>query len=281
MDKLLLVDGSNLLFQMYFGMPSRIVNRNGKAIHGTIGFVGALLKIIRITEPTHIAVLFDGEHENVRTALNPDYKANRPDYNNIPDDETPFSQLNDIYNALDLINIKYAETTECEDDDWIAGYAVTYGKDIQVVISSFDSDFFQLMSDNVSILRYRGIKSAICTPDYLRYHYGIVPEQYADFKSLVGDTSDNIKGADKVGPKTAALLLNRFKTLDNVIANAEEIERQSIRESIIRNSERLLTNCKLIKLSGGAQLPFCLDELKRDDIRLTTTEIMKNIGLLP
>ncbi|MDE7194626.1 MAG: flap endonuclease, partial [Oscillospiraceae bacterium] len=58
MDRLLIVDGSNLLFQMFFGMPSRIVNEHGKAIHGTLGFVGALLKIIRETKPTHIAVLF-------------------------------------------------------------------------------------------------------------------------------------------------------------------------------------------------------------------------------
>ncbi|MCH5255604.1 MAG: flap endonuclease, partial [Lachnospiraceae bacterium] len=67
MKKLLLVDGSNLLFQMFFGMPARIVNEQGKAIQGTLGFVGALLKIIRRISPTHIAVLFDGEHENDRS----------------------------------------------------------------------------------------------------------------------------------------------------------------------------------------------------------------------
>ena len=78
MDKLLLVDGSNLLFQMFFGMPARIFNRNKKAVHGTIGFVGALLKIMRFVKPTHVAVLFDGEHENARAALDCDYKANRP-----------------------------------------------------------------------------------------------------------------------------------------------------------------------------------------------------------
>jgi len=61
MEKLLLVDGSNLLFQMFFGMPARIINEQGKAIQGTLGFVGALLKIIRRMEPTHVAVLFDGE----------------------------------------------------------------------------------------------------------------------------------------------------------------------------------------------------------------------------
>ena len=59
MDKLLIIDGNNLLFQMFFGMPSRIINKNGKAVQGTLGFVGALLKIIRTQKPTHVAVLFD------------------------------------------------------------------------------------------------------------------------------------------------------------------------------------------------------------------------------
>ena len=62
MDKLLIIDGSNLLFQMFFGMPSRIVNREEKAIQGTLGFVGAAIKIIRMTSPTHDVILFDGEH---------------------------------------------------------------------------------------------------------------------------------------------------------------------------------------------------------------------------
>ena len=95
---------------MFFGMPARIVNRQGKAIHATMGFVGALNKMIRLTSPTHIAVLFDGEHENERTALNADYKANRIDYGALPEEECPFTQLPDIYAALDYIHIRRAET---------------------------------------------------------------------------------------------------------------------------------------------------------------------------
>ena len=280
-DKLLLVDGSNLLFQMFFGMPARIVNRNGKAIHGTLGFVGALLKIIRITEPTHIAVLFDGEHENERKVLNADYKANRTDYSELPEEQCPFTQLADIYAALDYLKIKYAETTVCETDDWIAGYALTCGKDTQIIISSFDSDYFQLITENVSVLRYRGVKTSICTPDYVFEHFGISPTQYADFKSLVGDTSDNIRGADKVGPKTSAQLLKRFKTLENIISNAEQIESKHIRESITRNAERLRTNYKLIKLNGDIQLPFALGALKLKYVQSTTREVLMGIGLLP
>ena len=281
MDKLLLVDGSNLLFQMFFGMPARIVNRSGRAIHGTMGFVGALLKIIRMTEPTHIAVLFDGEHENARTELNAEYKANRIDYSEVSESESPFSQLPDIYSALDFLKIKHAETFDCETDDWIAAYVHTYKKDAKIIISSFDSDYFQLLSENVSVLRYRGVKTAICTPAYLFEQFGIMPSQYADFKSLVGDTADNIKGAEKVGPKTAACLLNEFFSLDGVIENAKKIDKPSIRASILRDAERLRTNYRLIKLEGGAKLPFSLEELENGGISMTTAETLKNIGLLP
>lgn len=281
MDKLLLVDGSNLLFQMFFGMPARIFNRNGKAIHGTIGFVGALLKIIRQVKPTHIAVLFDGEHENERKTLNADYKANRPDYGKIPEEDCPFTQLPDIYDALDYLNIKHAETQTCETDDWIAGYVLTYGQNAEIVISSFDSDYFQLLTDNVSVLRYRGVKTEIYTPDYLISKLGITPAQYADFKSLVGDGADNIKGADKIGPKTAAALLNLFGTLDNLIANADKTERPYIRQAVTVAADRLRTNYKLIKLTGDVSLPFGWNELLYDGVSPTSTEVLNKTGLLP
>ena len=90
MKRFLLVDGSNLLFQMFFGMPSRIVNGDGRAIHGTLGFAGALLRMARMTAPAHIAVLFDGEHENGRKELLPAYKAGRRDFTDAADDDNPF-----------------------------------------------------------------------------------------------------------------------------------------------------------------------------------------------
>ena len=279
MNRLLLVDGSNLLFQMFFGMPARIVNERGRAIQGTLGFVGALLKIIRRTKPTHIAVLFDGEHENDRSLINADYKANRIDYSRTPEEETPFSQLPDVYAALDYLKIKHAETTVCETDDWVAGYALTYGNEDEIVISSFDSDFFQLITDKVSVLRYRGDSTVICNPDYIRERFCIEPGQYADFKSLTGDNSDNIKGADHVGHKTEAYLLNRYGTLENIIANAESIGKPSVRDSIVRNSAMLQSNYEIIRLGSTVQLPFGLDDIKYELTDVTTNEVLKKIGL--
>jgi len=280
MQKLLLVDGSNLLFQMFYGMPSRIIGKDGHAIQGTLGFVGALLKIIRVVRPTHVAVLFDGECKNERKELDHDYKANRPDFSELPEDEVPFSQLPAIYASLDCLGIKHTETTVCETDDIIAGYALNYGRDMDIVISSFDSDFFQLITDRVSILRYRGDNSIICTPDYIREKLGIEPHQYADHKSLTGDSSDNIKGADKVGPKTATALIQEYGTLEGVIENAENIKKPSVKASILASTDRLRLNYKLIKLDGCACLPFCIDELKYTHSGITTTEVLRRIALI-
>ena len=279
MEKLLLVDGHNLLFQMFFGMPSRILNHEGKAIQGTLGFVGALLKIIRMVNPTHVAVLFDGQHENARVAVNPDYKANRPDFSDVPEEENPFSQLPDIYRALDYMGIPHTETTECETDDWMAGYALTYGKDMEVVISSFDSDFFQLISDRVTILRYRGDNSILCTPAYIQEKFGILPCQYACFKSLVGDTADNIVGVSKVGPKTAAALLAQFGSLEELLTRYEEIEKPAIRAAVASSLDRLKDNYHIICLANQYPLPFTLDQLIKVPRTFTTKEVLGGIGL--
>ncbi len=279
MNRLLIIDGSNLLFQMFFGMPARIVNQQGKAIQGTLGFVGALLKILRLTEPTHLVVLFDGEHENTRTSLDTDYKANRPDYSEVLEEENPFSQLPDITAALDFLGIRHAETVNCETDDWIAGYTKTYEKDTEILISSFDSDFFQLITETVSVLRYRGEKTVLCTPAYIKEKFGIVPAQYADFKSLTGDTADNIKGAEHIGPKTAAQLLNEFGTLENLLVHTENIKKPRIKESISKHAERLKINQELIRLEGNETLPYKLPELKYSYSGVTTNEVLKGIGL--
>ncbi len=278
-NRLLIVDGSNLLFQMFFGMPARIVGRDGKSIQGTLGFVGALLKIIRNTAPSHVVVLFDGECENARKQLDTDYKANRPDYSEVADEDNPFSQLPDIYAALDYLGIAHAETTNCETDDVIAGYALAYGEEMEIVISSFDSDFFQLITERVSVLRYRGDHTVICTPDYIREKLGVSPAQYADYKSLTGDTADNIKGADKVGPKTAVALMAQFGSLDNLLANVSQIAKPSVRASIQKDIARLQINYQLIKLGSSATLPFVLDELIYADTGITTTEVLTGIGL--
>jgi len=276
--RLLLVDGCNLLFQMFFGMPARIQGRDGRAIQGTLGFVGALRKIINMVQPTHVAVIFDGQCQNDRSLLNEAYKANRIDYSSLPDDENPFTQLGDIYAALDVMGIAHCESVGCECDDVIAGYALTL-QDTDIVISSFDSDFFQLIGDRVRVLRYRGEKSVLCDSDYIVQKYGVTPDKYADFKCLVGDKADNIVGVPKVGPKTAADLINTYGSLSGVMTGAAAITRPALREAVMASFDRLITNYALIKLQGGADLPFDMEQMAYRDIGLGTMQILQKIGI--
>ena len=275
----MLVDGSNLLFQMFYGMPARITGKQGKPIQGTLGFVGALLKVIRNCRPTHVAVLFDGESHNPRTELDESYKANRQDYSQMPEEETPFSQLPDIYSALDHLGICHAETTDCETDDWMASYAFSLGKTHKLTIMSQDSDFFQLITENVRILRYRGDRSVLCDPASIRQKLGIDPEQYADFKSLTGDTADNIRGAYNIGPKTAAALMEQFGSLEVLLENANGIKKPSVRSAVQEDADRLRQNYRLIKLVGSCSLPFSLWDMAYTYTGETSTQVLTAIGV--
>lgn len=279
MENILIVDGSNLLFQMFYGMPARIVNPQGRPIQGTLGFVGALLKMIRWVEPTHVAVLFDGECTNERCQLDEAYKANREDYSQMPEEDTPFSQLPDIYAALDFLGICHKETTACETDDWIAAYALGPGKTHKITIVSQDSDFFQLITENVRVLRYRGDRSVFCDPAYIRQKLGIDPTQYADLKSLTGDTADNIKGAEKIGPKTAAALLQQFGSLEEILSGSDQVSKPSVRASLERSGERLRLNYRLIRLTGDQPLPFTLEEMAYRYSGETSTQVLTAIGV--
>lgn len=278
-EKLLLVDGHNLLFQMFYGMPARIVNQDGRAIQGTLGFVGALLKIIRRVQPSHVAVIFDGEHENQRRELAEDYKGKRPDYGQLPEAENPFSQLPDVYRALHFMGISHWETQEYETDDEIAAYVYACGRELQIVISSFDSDFFQLITEHVSVLRYRGEKTVLCDVEYIREKLGIEPRQYADYKALTGDKADNIAGIRGIGPKTAAGLMRQFGSLEKLLARRNEVEKPSLHNALKEGEEQLRRNYRLIRLDSRASLSRPTAELAWQDRGLTTTEVLKGIRL--
>ena len=279
MQRLLLVDGHCLLFQMFYGMPARILGKHGKPIQGTLGFVGAMRKIIAMTQPSHIAVIFDGEVHNPRNDLDADYKANREDYLQMSEEKIPFSQLPDIYRALDLMGITHTETTDCETDDVLAAYAKAYGDTCEVIICSQDSDYFQLIGDQVTVLRYRGDKSVVCNQAYIREKYNVDPTQYAFFKSLTGDGSDNIKGIPGAGPKTAAALVKQFGSPENLVQNAEQIKQPKLRESVLQNTDRLRLNLQLITLNGSAAMPFTPDQMQCRICTATTNEILTQIGI--
>ena len=280
MTRLLLIDGHSLLFQMYYGMPARIVNKDGQAIGGVIGFIGVLFKIIKMSEPTHVLIVFDGEHSNINNKIIDGYKANRKDYTNANDDDNPFLQLPIIYKVLDYLEIKHYEEIEFEADDAIAGYINTY-KDIEIIISSLDTDFIQLIRNNVKLLKYRGKSTTIIDENEILKKYHISPNSYVDFKALVGDKADNIKGVKGIGPITAAKLINEYETLNNILANLDKIENSKIKNSLNDKKDLLLKNYQAIKLNKPVNLRYLLDDLEyKLNGTLTTKKILETLNIL-
>ncbi len=279
MQRLLIVDGHNLLFQMFFGMPNKIYGAGGTPIHGVIGFVGALGKLISLTEPSHLLVMFDGERNNPRREILECYKAQRPDYSALPDDENPFTQLPYIYRALDYLGIKHKETADCETDDVIAAYARSFSAHGEVYISSFDSDYFQLINENTRVIRYRGTQSQICDRAYMHSKYGIEPEEYLAFKCLVGDTSDNIGGIRGIGPKSAAKIVSALPTVRDMLERPELIENTRHRTAIAEGKDILIRNELLIRLDGEADMPIAEDELTYSGYYPRTMDVIRGIGL--
>ena len=209
MKKLLLIDGHNLLFKMFFGMPFPFYNDNNVNITGTVGFVGTVVKMIKYLKADECLVVFDGEgSRNVRD--DEDYKANRQmDYGSLSDEENPFTQLRFIKAVLDYLNIMWIETEGIECDDYIAIISKKY--DGEVFISSTDTDFYQLVNDKIKIIKFRGKNTIFVDEKFIDEKFSILPSDFALYKALIGDTADNIKGIHKVGPKTAVNIINALK----------------------------------------------------------------------
>jgi DNA polymerase-1 len=240
----LLVDGHNLLFKAFYGVPERLLP-DGRPIQGVLGFIGMLRKIIKLTAPTHVLVVFDPEEQPTRSLISMQYKKNRiQDFTGLPDRVNPFSQLAGIYQALEILGIRFIEESGYEADDMIAGYATrAKGK---VIIVSTDSDFFQIVDENIAVLRYYGKKSVTYDENTIEKRYGIRPAKFLEFKALTGDKSDNIKGIRGVGPKTALKILAGVKGL-----NPEE--------------EKLFAeNMDILRLCTSAPLPVSIDRLSLD-----------------
>ena len=261
MDTLLLADGHNLLFRMFYGMPDHFRTREGVRYNAVYGFLNAMAAVTDTLDPSHVLVLFDTEECGERRSLDADYKANRPDWSEVPPDELPFAQLPAICLALEECGIPHAFARGCEADDLIASYAMAAGEGCRVMILSTDRDYWQLIGERISVVRYQNGICETATPDTVMAKFGVRPDQFADWKCLVGDSSDNIAGAPGVGPKTASALLAEFGTLDALLDRAEEIPRAKIRDSVRSSRERLLLNRRLIRLEGTAPLPRPREDL--------------------
>lgn len=278
MEKILIVDGSQLLFQSFYGMPRKIMNKNNENIEAVICFIGILLKTLKSINPTKLLIVFDGENKLERQKINQAYKSNRKSYNNVIKTENPFVQLEIIKHVLNYLKFKWIETTDCEADDYIAGITNSLKRNNFIIISSTDKDFFQLIEKNVSQFIYRGKKSKLYSEEVFLLEYKFKPAYYSSFKSLVGDVSDNISGIEGIGTKTATELIMNYKDVFSIIDNFQFLPKR-IKIMLATEQNKLLENYKLIDLSQKQSL-IDLSELNYNLPKLTTINILKECEIM-
>ncbi len=278
MKKLLIVDGSSLLFQSFYGMPNKIQNQKGQYVEAVICFLGIMLKTIAMLKPSHLFVAFDGENMLERKDVDSDYKANRKDFSNVDDVDNPFLQLEIIKTVLNHLNIQWFETVNCEADDLIASIVNDYKNQFEIIISSQDKDFFQLISTNVSVFVYRGKISKRWTLEEIKNKYGFDAKHFSTFKSLVGDNSDNIKGIKGIGAVSATKLIKEFGNLHNIFENENQIN-ERLKHLLLNDKEKAFLNFKIIELHSKTnlmKLPNCEFNLPQ----VSSTTILKDLNIL-
>jgi len=260
MGKVFIIDGHNLLFRMFYGMPNKIYSKSGNCIHGIIGFIGAINKMIKEYKPDSLIVVFDSQEGSAKME-DERYKKNRIlDFSHLPDDENPFSQFEDIIKCLDLLGITHIEIPGQEADDIICTLAKQYSIANEVVIVSTDKDFLQVINNQINVLSPRGKLSILYTPNVFYEKFGIQVCQYTDFKVLVGDPSDNIDGIFGIGNKTAVNLLTQFGTLDNVYENLGLLSVRVVR-LLVEGREKVQKNSELLKINSDIELNISLCDL--------------------
>lgn len=214
----ILVDGSYYLFRTYHALPKTMENTQGLMTNAIRGTLNALLKLMRRYHPTHMAVCFDTKSPTFRHAMSEEYKANRPKMDVELAEQIPY-----IHRLVTALGIPLLRIEGAEADDIIgtlAYRAVAEGH--HVVISTGDKDMMQLIND--CVILEDSFTGKITDSAGVVEKFGINPNQMIDFLTLMGDSSDGIKGVPGIGKKTAKDLLNEYGDIDNMLRNVADIK---------------------------------------------------------
>lgn len=244
-NTLCLVDGSGYIFRAFYALPP--MNRpDGTPVSAVYGFTNMMMNLIQDNPCAHMVVIFDAKRKNFRNDIYPEYKANRRD---TPEELIP--QFSLIRQACDALNVPWLEKEGYEADDLIATYANLATKaGWKTTVISADKDLMQLMTESVAL--YDPMKKKMLTIADVQNKFGVTPDKVVDVQSLMGDSTDNIPGANGVGPKTAAELIQKFGTLHNLLEHLDDIPQAKRREGLIRDKNQILVSEKLVTLDKNA-----------------------------
>lgn len=264
--RLVLIDGHALAYRAYFALTrasedSRWITKSGEPTAGTYGFTSILLRLLEQDHPEYLAVSFD-TGRTFRDDLYTEYKATR---DKMPDDLRP--QLERIREVVAAFGIPILEADGFEADDVLGTVArMAEEADVRIHILTGDRDLLQLVDDRVHVL-LAGQKLSEAVdygPNEVEAKFGVRPEQFVDYKALVGDTSDNIPGVRGIGEKTAVSLLKEHGSLADVYEHLDAVP-ERFRTKLLEGRENAFLSQTLSRIVTDVPLTFDLEACRAQD----------------
>ena len=259
--KLLLIDGNSVLFRGFYATCYGNIMKTSKGVYtnAVYAFANMMNKAIKMIEPDYLVVAFDKGKHTFRHDLAADYKAGRK--------ETPEElkgQFALVREMLDAYHIPFLEYDDIEADDIIGSLAKKFNK-IETCVLSSDRDMLQLIDKTTSIYMMKKGMSDIAKMDEkaLMDEWTLKPYQIIDYKGLAGDSSDNIKGVEGVGDKTAIKLLNEYDTCEGIYEHIDEIKGK-LQEKLIKDRDSCFLSKTLATIKTDCDIPLSLDDFKVD-----------------
>ena len=270
---LVLIDGSSFLFRAYHAVPP-LSNSKGEPTNAIYGVSNMLRKLMADYPTDYFTVVFDAPGKTFRNELYADYKSHRPP---MPDDLRV--QIEPLHRLIRAMGLPLIMESGVEADDVLgalAQHAAQQG--FNVIISTGDKDMAQLVTEQ--IILENTMSNTRLDIQGVFDKFGVKPEQIIDYLALMGDTSDNIPGVPKVGPKTAAKWLEQYHTLENLIANADKITGK-IGENLRASLEQLPLAKQLTTIKCDLDLPYGISDLKRQPVvNHELKELLTQLGFM-
>jgi DNA polymerase-1 len=250
---LILIDGSSYLYRAYHALPPLMSSKNQPT--GAIRGVISMVKKILIDHPNSpLAVIFDAKGKTFRHEMYKEYKANRP-----PMPEDLVEQIEPINQIIEALGIKLLSIQGVEADDVIGTLAQEASEaGIDTVISTGDKDMTQLVNKHIKVVNT--MNSELLDEKGVEKKFGVRPELIIDYLALVGDSSDNVPGVEKVGPKTAVKWLIEYGNLDEIIKNADKISGK-VGENLRNGLDQLLLSKELVTIKKDVPLEIGVHDL--------------------
>lgn len=265
-DTFLIIDGNSIINRAFYGIRL-LTTKDGVYTNAVYGFLNIYYMIMEKLNPKYVAVTFDLSKPTFRHELYADYKGGR---RSMPDELRP--QIPLLKEILGYMNVKILELEGYEADDILGTVSkINTSNDIFTYILSGDRDTLQLISDTTTIVipstKNGKTDYAYFDKALLKEKYGITPEQVIDIKSLMGDSSDNIKGVAGIGEKTAHLLIEKYDNLENIYNNIETLETtNSVKDKLMKGKDDAFLSYKLATICKDVPINLSYNEVGIKDV---------------